>query len=70
MAHQLGGHKKLSHDPNSYYPPPLNPADVQCWYTQGRGNRALLHGHRLFGEKLDPLKVEKPERDSKITDNE
>ena len=20
-------------DPNSYYPPPPNPADVQCWYA-------------------------------------
>ena len=38
-------------DPNSYYPPLPNPADVQHWYMQGRGKRALLHGHRLFGEK-------------------
>ena len=43
--------QKAPHDPNSYYPPPPNPADVQRWYMQGRGKRDLLHGHRLFGEK-------------------
>ena len=25
--------QKLPHDPNSYYPQPPNPADVQCWYA-------------------------------------
>ena len=39
-------------DPNGYYPPPPDPADIECWYTDGRGKRALLHGHRLFGEKM------------------
>ena len=39
------------HDPNGYYPPPPDPADVQCWYTCGRGKCSLLHGHRLFSEK-------------------
>ena len=43
--------QKTPNDPNSYYPPPPNPADVQHWYVRGRGKRALLHGHRLFGEK-------------------
>ena len=38
-------------DPNGYYPPPPDPADVQCWYAQGRQKRALLHGHKLYGEK-------------------
>ena len=38
-------------DPNSYYPPLRDPADVQHWYAQDRAKRALLHGHRLFGEK-------------------
>ena len=38
-------------DPNGYYPPPPDPADVQHWYVQGRGKRALLHEHRLYGEK-------------------
>ena len=56
--------QKAPHNPNSYYPPPPNPADVQYWHMCGRGKRALLHGHRLF------LKVGKPEREDKITDNE
>ena len=43
--------QKAPCDPNGYYPPLPDPADVQCWYAQGRGKRALLHGHRLFGEK-------------------
>ena len=25
--------QKLPRDPNGYYPPPPNTADVQCWYT-------------------------------------
>ena len=33
-------------DPNSYYPPPPDPADIQHWYTTGRGKHALLHGVR------------------------
>ena len=24
--------QKPPRDPNGYYPPPLNQADVQCWY--------------------------------------
>ena len=40
------------HNPAGYYPPPLDPADVQHWHTHGRGKCALLHGHRLFGEKI------------------
>ena len=43
--------QKAPHDPNGYYPPPSDPADIQCWYMHGRGKRALLHGHRLFCEK-------------------
>ena len=39
------------HDPAGYYPPPPDPADVQCWYTCGREQHAFLHGHRCFGEK-------------------
>ena len=42
--------QKPPHDPNTYYPPPPNPADVQRWYMLGRGKKALLHGYRLFGE--------------------
>ena len=43
--------QKPPHDPSSYYPPPLGPADMQHWHRQGRGRRALLHGHRLYREK-------------------
>ena len=43
--------QKEPHDPKGHYPPPPEPADAQCWHTHGRGKRALLHGHRLFGEK-------------------
>ena len=43
--------QKAPCDPNSYYPPTPNPADIQPWYTHGRGKWAVLHGHRLFGEK-------------------
>ena len=50
-------------DPNSYYPPPPNPADVQHWYVQGRGKRALLHGHRLFGEKTRSAESKKSQKE-------
>ena len=43
--------QKAPCDPNGYYPPPPNPADIQHWYARGRGKRALFHEHRLFGEK-------------------
>ena len=43
--------QKPPRDPNGYYPPLPDPADVQCWYMRGIGKRALLHGHQLFGEK-------------------
>ena len=32
--------------------------------------RALLHGHNFLVRKLEQLKVEKPERNGKITNNE
>ena len=40
-----------SQNPVGYYPPPPDPADVQCWYACGRGKHEFLHSHRLFGEK-------------------
>ena len=43
--------QKAPHDPNGYYPPLPDPVDVQHWHIHGRGKQALLHGHRLFGEK-------------------
>ena len=30
-------------DPMGYYPPPSDPADVQCWHTCGKGKCAFLH---------------------------
>ena len=62
--------QKAPCDPNGYYPPPPNPADIQHWYVQGKGKTALLLGTDFLVRKLDPLKVEKPGRDGKITDNE
>ena len=62
--------QKAPHEPNGYYSSLPDPADVQHWYACGRGKWALLHGHRLLVRKLDPWKVEKPEREDKITDNE
>ena len=47
------------HDPTGYYPPPPDPADIQCWHAHGRGKHTLLYGHRLF------LKAGEPERDDK-----
>ena len=38
-------------NPVCYYPPSPDSADIQCWHAHGRGKHALLHGHRLFGEK-------------------
>ena len=43
--------QKTPCDTNGYYLPPPDPADIQCWHTCGRGKHALLHRHRLFGEK-------------------
>ena len=48
---QIRKSQKAPHDPNGYYPPLPDPADVQCWYMYGRGKWTLLHGYRLFGEK-------------------
>ena len=50
---------KAPHDPNSYYPLPPDPADVQCWYMCGRGKQALLHGHKLFSEKTHSVESRK-----------
>ena len=57
-------------DPNGYYPPPPDPADVQCWHTCGRGKCTLLHGHRFLEKRLNQLKVGKPEKEDKTIRNE
>ena len=46
-------------DPAGYYPPPLDPADIQCWHPCGRGKHTLLYGHRLFGEKIQSAESRK-----------
>ena len=46
-------------NPNGYYPPPPDQADVQHWHAQGRGRRGLLHGHRLYGEKTRSVESRK-----------
>ena len=51
--------QKAPHDPNGYYPPPPDPAEVQHWYMCGRGKCALLHGHRLFSEKTQSVESRK-----------
>ena len=53
-------------DPNGYYPPPLDRADIQGWHACGKGKHALLYEHRLFSVKRpNQLKAGKPERDDK-----
>ena len=49
--HRTPTRQKKPHNPNGYYPPPPDPADVQHWHACGRGKHTLLHGHRLFSEK-------------------
>ena len=46
-----GRSQKAPCDPNGYYPPLPDPADIHLCHVCGRGKQALLHGHRLFGEK-------------------
>ena len=42
-----------------YYPPPPDPADIQCWHAHGRGKHPFLHRHRLFGEKTQSAESRK-----------
>ena len=51
--------QKKPHDPNGYYPPPPDPADIQHWRACGGGKHTLLHGHRLFGEKTQSAESRK-----------
>ena len=46
-------------DPAGYYPLSPDPADVQHWHRHGREKCALLHGHRLFGEKTQSVESRK-----------
>ena len=46
-------------NPNGYYPPPPDPADVQHWHTCGREKCALLHRYRHFGEKTQSAESRK-----------
>ena len=63
--------QKAPHDPNGYYP--LHRLTQQM-YSAGmckvEGKELYYMGTDVLVRKLDLLKVEKPERDSNITDNE
>ena len=48
-----------SRNPAGYYPPLPDPTDVKHWHAHGRGKHALLHGHRLFGEKTQSAESRK-----------
>ena len=70
MAHQLGGHKKhpmiltvstLHHLTQQTYSTGMHEVEEKELYYMGTD---------FLVRKLDPLKVEKSERDVKITDNE
>ena len=69
MAHPLGGHKP-PHDSNGYYPPPPDPEMYSTGTHEVEGKELYDMGTDFLVRKPDPLKVEKPERDGKITDNE
>ena len=56
--------QKKPRDPNGYYPPSPDPADVQCWHACGRGKHTLLHGHRLFSEKTRSAECRKARKRS------
>ena len=58
------------HNPNEYYPPPPDPADVQHWQTCGRGKHALLQTGLFSMRRLNQLKAGKPEREDKTVGNE
>ena len=57
-------------NPNGYYFPPPNPADVKNWHTCGRGNTLFYTGIDFSEKRLDQLKVGKPEREDKTLSNE
>ena len=70
MDHQLGGHKQhpmILMVTTLHYP-------TQQVYSAGthevEGKELYYMGTDFLVRKLDPLKVEKPERDGNITDNE
>ena len=70
MAHQLGGHKK---HPVILTVTTLHHLTQQTYSTathEVEGKELYYMGTDFLVRKLDPLKVEKPGRDSKITDNE
>ena len=54
--------QKTPRDPNGYYPPPPDPADVQHWHACGRRKCAHLHGHRLFDEKTQSAESRKAKK--------
>ena len=62
--------QKPPHDPNGYYPPPPDPAEYSTGMHKAEGRELYYMGTGFLVRKPGLLKVERPERDSKITDNE
>ena len=58
--------QKPPHDLNGYYPPPLDPADVQCWHAWVEGGEPYYMDIDYMERKPDRQKVERPDRDGKI----
>ena len=61
--------QKPPHDPNGYYSPLPDIANVQHWHMQGRGKEPYYMGIDFMVRKPDLAKVEKPGRGSKIIDS-
>ena len=69
MAHQLGGHKN---HPMTLMVTTLHRLTQQMYSTgthEVEGKELFYMSIDFLVRKPDPLKVEKPERDGKITDN-
>ena len=62
--------QKPPHDPNGYYPPHLTQQTYSAGMHKVGGKELYYMGTDFLVRKPDLLKVEKPERDGKITDNE
>ena len=57
-------------DPAGYYPPPPDPADVQCWHACGREKCAFLHDIDFLGKRPAQQKAGKQGKSDKTLNNE
>ena len=62
--------QKVPCDPNGYYPPPPIQQTYSAGTHEAEGKELYYMGTDFLVRKLDLLKVEKPGREGKITDNE